>query len=569
MLKSDEHLMTGKFDAKYDLIVLDESESLLAHLDEGTMDGKAIETFEFLDELLRLSSRVVCLDGDMSGRTLSFAGTYGEVQYVRNVAKAEGKAIRVMHVEAEFREKLAEDVARFQAEDASFRICVACQGAGQVEDLRAWLADRYPELKIVKLTGLDSGETKRQIFENINVTLGDANVFIYSPVVESGVDITVPVRKIYGTLCSKSNSQRAYLQMLARCRNVADGEVVLLSDPSFRLNERYDFWQYHEVEALNRETLGIPTGQRRLRADGDVLSFAEDASLKRKTISVYNATEKLNKHPLLFLNYLRTLAEEKGYGWSVDALEEGKKAQREPATFTKARCIAEARDLTLTEASSLSDLRKLGKTTSAENYALEKYHWKRRLVVEELDPKLLKPYLYDDIFRNFLGLVDIANHRTEDTIKSHQFRERCRLAGELLRCLGFRSLLDAGVLAKDDLVANFANHLVTSPLFADVRRVNELFGFGKARPISTNTDAKQVITWANGILRQFSLRLVRRGEQVRLTRENGIVELIGRRNDKGYRYEDAGGLLNQPERAPWQPRPGVAQDLDAFLDDED
>jgi hypothetical protein len=45
------------------------------------------------------------------------------------------------------------------------------------------------------------------------------------------------------------------------------------------------------------------------------------------------------------------------------------------------------------------------------------------------------------------------------------------------------------VLAKDDLVGNFANHLVTSPLFTDVRRVNELFGFGKARPISTNTDA--------------------------------------------------------------------------------
>ena len=92
MLKSDDYLLTGAFDAKCDLIVLDESESLLAHLDEGTMEGKAIATLEFLDELLRLSSKVICLDGDMSDRTLSLLGSYGSsVRYVRNVAKAEGK----------------------------------------------------------------------------------------------------------------------------------------------------------------------------------------------------------------------------------------------------------------------------------------------------------------------------------------------------------------------------------------------------------------------------------------------------------------------------------------------
>ena len=177
-------------------------------------------------------------------------------------------------------------------------------------------------------TGLDSSETKRQVFENINATLGDANIFLYSPLVESGVDINVPVRKIYGTLCAKSNCKRACLQMLARCRNVADGEVVALNDPSFRCDVRYDFWQYQEVEALNREVLGLPAGQRRLRSDDGVLSFAEDAGVKRKTISVYNWTEKLNKHPGLFLKCLRTLAEENGYGWRVDVLEEAAKRKQ-------------------------------------------------------------------------------------------------------------------------------------------------------------------------------------------------------------------------------------------------
>ena len=64
------------------------------------------------------------------------------------------------------------------------------------------------------------------------------------------------------------------------------------------------------------------------------------------------------------------------------------------------------------------------------------------------------------------------------------------------------------------------------------------------------------------------MRLRRRGDRVRLVRENGILELIQRRNERGSRYEDAEGLLHQPEREPWQPRPGLGQELDAFLDDE-
>ena len=158
------------------------------------MEGKAIETFDFLDELLRLSSKVICLDGDMSDRTLSLLGSYGSsVRYVRNVAKAEGKAIRVMRDAEAFRQKIAEDVVKFREEDPSFRICVAWD-AGQVEDLRDWLAGAFPELRIAKLTGQDSSETKRRVFENINETLGEANVFIYSPVAVSYTHLTLPTK---------------------------------------------------------------------------------------------------------------------------------------------------------------------------------------------------------------------------------------------------------------------------------------------------------------------------------------------------------------------------------------
>ena len=47
MTNNDEFIMNGEFNAKYDLIILDEIESLLSHIDEGTMKNKEIKTFEF------------------------------------------------------------------------------------------------------------------------------------------------------------------------------------------------------------------------------------------------------------------------------------------------------------------------------------------------------------------------------------------------------------------------------------------------------------------------------------------------------------------------------------------
>ncbi|MFM7989548.1 MAG: hypothetical protein ACKPKO_60560, partial [Candidatus Fonsibacter sp.] len=60
---------------------------------------------------------------------------------------------------------------------------------------------------------------------DINETLEDVNVFLYSPVIESGVGITVNVKKVYGLLSSKSSSQRAFQEMINRCRCVEDPRI--------------------------------------------------------------------------------------------------------------------------------------------------------------------------------------------------------------------------------------------------------------------------------------------------------------------------------------------------------
>ncbi|MFM7989316.1 MAG: hypothetical protein ACKPKO_59380, partial [Candidatus Fonsibacter sp.] len=95
--------------------------------------------------------------------------------------------------EEEWNTQLDADLAKYYAEDPQFRVCIVSQSSTKVLVLETELKEQFPHLKIKLLIGSDSGETKRQALEDINETLEDVKVFLYSLVIESGVDITVKV----------------------------------------------------------------------------------------------------------------------------------------------------------------------------------------------------------------------------------------------------------------------------------------------------------------------------------------------------------------------------------------
>jgi hypothetical protein len=76
--KNGKYLKEGKFQIKCDVIILDESESLLAHIDEKTMEIKEIQNCNFFNTLLNHSGQILMTDGDVSERSLTFAKQYGE-----------------------------------------------------------------------------------------------------------------------------------------------------------------------------------------------------------------------------------------------------------------------------------------------------------------------------------------------------------------------------------------------------------------------------------------------------------------------------------------------------------
>ena len=70
----------------YDLIIMDESESLLNQFNSTqTFKNLNKEAFDFLIEIINNSKKLVCLDGDLENRTHDYIKQFGESINIKNI----------------------------------------------------------------------------------------------------------------------------------------------------------------------------------------------------------------------------------------------------------------------------------------------------------------------------------------------------------------------------------------------------------------------------------------------------------------------------------------------------
>ncbi len=359
---------------------------------------------------------------------------------------------------------MEDDLVRFYAEDPKFKVRVASQSSNRATDLERALRQKFPHLCIKKVIGRDGGQTKKDHLEDVNKTLEEASVFIHSPVIESGVDITIETKKLYGILCSKSNGQLALLQMIARSRNVKEERMDSLCDPSLKLNDNYKFWTFGEVLELNKDAVQARGVDEHSIVDGELVVGESEKSKRRNMVSVFNTVETLNKHPSIYLNYMRVLLEGKGVKWQVEKSSGDGKRTKEERTNWKIKSILEAQDVDQETHEDLSKRQKIGKTTTEENHRFETEFWKRYLAKKELDEKTLKGFVFgSNPLTNFLSLIDLRNHEKEDIIRSSKHLEKVSLITKLLYGLGFDSPLDGKQIDPESLMTNWACDILDDP----------------------------------------------------------------------------------------------------------
>ena len=90
-MKGDE------FGLSVDMIVLDESECLINHFDEGTMNQKETDMLYFFTLIIKYTPNMVLMDGDRNQRSLRFASWFGKMLYVNDNSKNTNNEMHVIH----------------------------------------------------------------------------------------------------------------------------------------------------------------------------------------------------------------------------------------------------------------------------------------------------------------------------------------------------------------------------------------------------------------------------------------------------------------------------------------
>jgi nucleoside-triphosphatase THEP1 len=227
----------------YDLIVIDEIESILNHFSSDTFNGKSRIIFEYLENIIKASNKVISLDGDLNNRSYQFLQTLGDGIYLENTCKINDKTLHLTEKEINFQTDM------FKQLNDNNKVVICSMSSADASKYDIMLKEKYPDKQIYLYTGKSDDCMKKHHLSNVTEHWSKADVVIYSPTIEAGVNFDVPdhFNKIYGILSCQSTSQRAFFQMLSRIRKVSDKQIMVLNNITHSSNK--DFWTFEEVKA--------------------------------------------------------------------------------------------------------------------------------------------------------------------------------------------------------------------------------------------------------------------------------------------------------------------------------
>ncbi len=501
---------------KYDLVILDECESVLNHMNASTLKN-SYETFDILRNIIINSNKLICLDGDLSNRTYDFIKGFGNNIIVKNLIKKDIKHFVFRKNKNKFDKLISKDLKK------GLNLCIVSMSSKVAESIYTEYKDKY---KCCIHTG-NSDDTLLEKLKDVNNYWKDFQLIIYSPSIESGVDYNFDnhIDKIYGILSSKSTSQRAFMQMLSRCRKVKNKEInILLNNLPFYENSCY----YTFTETRDYV---ISIYQKHLKR----VNIMEDGFMKIKYVYdeyvnnlVYNKQEELNKNSALFVPYLLQLIKNKGHTYEFindDIIDATEKIKLDDDVIKE---IYNSLSVNKKEISKYINNKISGDATRSDKMIIEKYMFKSIWKIDyfecdttEKDDLTNKKIIDFDFFKkyarqtyvlnNLRTLLDNKEIEIYDNYKDNvlinydnaEYLTKVDFIKKLLLKLGYK-LDDLNILLEKDIFIKNLEIISTSKEFFGSEKNKILFGFNK----NTNKTTKSYLGFLNSILKNWGVNII-------------------------------------------------------------
>jgi late competence protein required for DNA uptake (superfamily II DNA/RNA helicase) len=244
-----------KIRRSYDLVIIDECTSFFTQMDSGLHEHLDMDR-DMLQAVLAQAKNCIFLDADIDERTFVFLHELfpkETIYLTQNTWRPEGKKL-IHYKSLEMQEMLKQDLR----EGEKIGIVVSSKKKGEriVEMVKQYTG---------KYKFFNSQACDPKDFEDINATLKDVQVVMFTSTIKEGVDIQIPFDRVY-VFAGHTTCARDIKQMVGRFRHNRSNEVYYCN------KSRREFYplHFHGVKnAIEKEiTMANEQGYKRL-SDAD------------------------------------------------------------------------------------------------------------------------------------------------------------------------------------------------------------------------------------------------------------------------------------------------------------
>lgn len=452
---------------KYDLIIIDESESVLNQFKSPTFKGKSAPSFELLVALCKNpSTKIITLDGDMADRTHTFVDYFGKSININNTCKFINKTLHILHGNKaleDFETKIMNDLSN------KLKLVIPAMSATYALELKAKIENQHQNCKVLVYTSSTSDNEKQDI-KNIVPLWSSADVVIYTPTIEAGVsfDVEGHFDRLYGYVCSNSCSQRSFFQMMSRVRKFNKSDFYIYSE--FPCDTVGNTWTYEEIDNKSLYPKDLI-----LQNEYEYNSITDETYIVRKNelyrqIYIHNLVEEKNKHSKVFMGLFFETASKKGYAIELHELNEKENNDdvdedvKDKKQLQKYLEILEAENIDQSTYEEYMKYQRNGKATKKQKLAIQKHVIKCVLCLDNLDYdneeskveayNIVKKYVNNSSLKNLTALIDENNINDKDELTSRDRKQIVSYVKLIINKLGFDHCCDKKQIDINDFVNN-------------------------------------------------------------------------------------------------------------------
>jgi len=247
------HKITDGDFSYYDIVILDESESICRQFFSDTVKLDKLINYQKLMRIIKFSKKTLILDADLSDASLclTYDTPKNQIIHINNTYKQEKKTYNFTNNKEEFKKKI------IQSLETKKNIFIVCLSASEtkayereINNHMKWTEGEH----VLNINGLTSCSVKEEL-QDVCQMWKKYRCVITTSTTGAGIDFNKKhFNDIYGVITTKSATPSEFLQIMNRVRQHTNNNINVLCDGvSMDINKGY-IYTFQAVENYIKDT---------------------------------------------------------------------------------------------------------------------------------------------------------------------------------------------------------------------------------------------------------------------------------------------------------------------------